>query len=141
MELCEAIERRRSVRQFKPDPVPEAALGEILRLAQQGPSAGGLRSYKIVESALPLTPYNAPLCLVFCALPERAATRYGDRGRDLYAVQDATIAAAYAQLAAVDLGLASVWVGAFREGKVAQALGLGQDERPVAIIALGYEVD
>jgi len=141
MELREVIEARRSVRKFKPDAVPPELEERILDLATKGPSAGGIRGYSIIPTNLPLTQYNAPLYFVFSAAPAKYARRYGDRGRDLYAVQDATIAAAYAQLAAVDLGLASVWVGAFRESKIQRLLGLGEDERPVAIIAVGYEAE
>ena len=39
MELLEAIHNRKSIRQFKPDPVPRVLLQEILRAALRAPSA------------------------------------------------------------------------------------------------------
>ena len=60
----------------------------------------------------------------------------GTRGERLLAVQDATIAAAYAQLSATALGLSSVWVGHFKEKEVASVLKTTL--RPVAIIPIGY---
>jgi nitroreductase len=63
-----------------------------------------------------------PRCASYFAPPERSASQYGDRGRTLYALQDATIAAAYAQLAIVAAGLGSTWVGAFDEAKVREVL-------------------
>jgi len=42
----------------------------------------------------------------------------------LYCVQDATLAAAYAQLAATALGLATCWVGAFDEAAVRRVADL-----------------
>jgi len=66
---------------------------------------------------------QAPVVLVFLADEERSATKYHDRGRHLYAVQDATIAAVYAQLALQAAGLASCWVGAFHEDDVARIVG------------------
>ncbi len=81
---------------------------------------------------------QAPLVLVFCAHPARSAKKYGQRGATLYGVQDATIACAYAQLAATALGLASVWVGAFDDEAVRAAIGAGQDLLPVAILPIGY---
>jgi nitroreductase len=141
VELSEAIEKRRSVRQFKPDPVPGELLDRIIKTALKGPSAGAVRGYGLLATSVPLTPYNSPACLVAYAMPDDYAKRYGDRGRDLYAVQDATIAAAYAQLAAVDLGLATVWVGAFRERVVQRAVGLHEEHRPVAVLAVGYEAE
>jgi nitroreductase len=39
MELLEAIQNRKSIRQFKPDPVPRVMLEEILQAALRAPSA------------------------------------------------------------------------------------------------------
>ncbi|MFN7181896.1 MAG: nitroreductase family protein, partial [Planctomycetota bacterium] len=61
-----------------------------------------------------------------------------DRGKKLYAIQDATIACAYAQLAITALGLGSVWVGAFDEKKVKQILNLPKELKPIAILPIGY---
>jgi len=76
--------------------------------------------------------------LVFCASSARSAAKYGRRGESLFSIQDATIACAYAQLAAAALGLGSVRVGAFDESAARDALGLGPELRPVAILPIGY---
>jgi len=60
----------------------------------------------------------------------------GTRGKNLLSVQDATIAASYAQLSSTALGLSSVWVGHFKEKDVASILKTKL--RPVAIIPIGY---
>ncbi len=83
---------------------------------------------------------EAPVCLVFCADAGRSAIKYGDRGAQLYSVQDATIAGTYAMLAAVDMGLATVWVGAFEEKKVREVVGM-ESGRPVAMFAIGYAAE
>lgn len=140
MELSEVIEKRRSIREYKPDPVPGHLVQRIIDLAKQGPSAGAIRGYEIVVSDQHLTVYNAPVSLVVCALPGKYTARYGQRGKDLYSVQDATIVAAYIQLIAIDLGLDTVWVGAFRESGIREALDLPGTHRPIAIIQLGYRV-
>jgi nitroreductase len=80
----------------------------------------------------------APVSLVFCANPERNYERFGERGRTLYSVQDATIACAYAQLAASALGIGTVWVGAFDPDAVRQVVGASEEMTPVAILTLGY---
>lgn len=138
MEFKAVIEKRRSVRKYRTDPVPEDLLAEMVRLATQAPSAGALRAYEIIVTDEQLTPYKAPMSFVICAVPRISAKRYGKRGEQLYAIQDATIVGAYLQLIAVDMGLSTVWVGAFREGRVRQALQLGDDLRPIAIIPVGY---
>jgi nitroreductase len=80
----------------------------------------------------------APVSLVFCTNPVRLLERYGERGRGLYSVQDATIACAYAQLAATAQGLGAVWVGAFDPDAVREVIGVPEDMAPVAILPIGY---
>jgi FMN reductase [NAD(P)H] len=53
-----------------------------------------------------------------------------------FSMQDATLAAAYSQLAAHALGLSSVWIGMIDEEKVMQALGINLV--PSSILCLGY---
>lgn len=151
MELFEAIRKRQSVRNYLAKHVEEEILVKILEAANQAPSAGDSQGYEIVavDDSFLLSqmwkalsdqsfPKPAPLALVFCANEERSGAKYGARGKDLYSVQDATIAAAYAQLAATGLGLHTVWVGAFDEEEVRKTIEAPAHIRPVAIIPLGY---
>lgn len=151
MDFFETLQVRRSVRLFTEDPVEPAQQEQILEAARRAPSAGNLQAYTIyavtdkkVQEALAYAAYDqhyvsaAPWVLVFCADPERSASRYGERGRRLYAVQDATIACAYAQLAATALSLASVWIGAFDEDDVRRAVAAPERLRPVALLPIGH---
>jgi nitroreductase len=150
MEFFDVIEARRSVRPFRDTTVEPEKLERILGAARLAPSAGDLQSYRIVviddaatKAALAAAALGqdfvaaAPVVLVFCADAKRCESRYGHRGATLFCVQDATIAACYAQLAAAGQGLASCWVGAFDEAAVAAALGAPPELRPVAIMPIG----
>ena len=150
MEFVEVLRRRRSVRAYKPQAVEEDKLKRIFEAANLAPSAGNLQAYQVYtvkeegkRKALTSAANDqkfiteAPVCLVFCADPKRSAQRYGKRGSELYSVQDATIAGAFAMLAAADLGLATVWIGDFDEEKVRGVIG-AQSTRPVAMFAVGY---
>lgn len=145
------VKSRRSVRAYKAEPVEEEKLLRILEAAMKAPSAGNLQAYKaiivrdeakkkgLVQAAL----YQefiaqAPVVLAFFAHPEVSAVKYNQRGEELYSVQDATIACAYAQLAATALGLGTVWVGAFDDQAVAQVLGADREWRPIALLPIGY---
>lgn len=127
---------------------------EVLDAARQAPSAGNLQSWGVVvvedhglrqglaEACLGQVHVGeAPVDLVFTADRSRSATRYGRRGRDLYAIQDATIAASFATLAAHDLGLGTCWVGALDEAEVEKLLDVPEDHRVVAVLALGRPAD
>jgi len=150
-DFFETIRHRHSVRCYRSEqPVSREQLHAILEVACAAPSAGDLQSYRIAIATAPEQRLalqaaaghqaflaEAPACLVFCADGERAASRYGERGAMLYALQDATIAASYAQLAAVAAGLASAWVGDFDEAAVRAALNIPSELRPIALIAIG----
>jgi nitroreductase len=151
MELSEVIERRQSVRSYSSQPVEPEKLEEILKAANAAPSAANLQAYEIYvvtkvrqRAALAQAAGGqgfvlaAPVVLVFCGNPARNQERFGDRGRLLYTIQDATIACAYAQLAATAGGLASCWVGAFDEGAVRHAIELPAELRPLALLPVGY---
>jgi len=131
MDFFDVIASRRSVREFGPQPVSDAALRRVLEAADRAPSAGNLQAYEVVvvrsvEGRRQLARAAlgqdfvaaAPAVLVFLTHPDRNAERYGERGARLYSLQDATIAAAHAQLAAHALGLGSVWVGAFDDESI-----------------------
>ncbi len=47
MEFKEILEKRRSIRKFKPQEIPDEKIREILELAQLAPSAGNLQAYKV----------------------------------------------------------------------------------------------
>jgi nitroreductase len=148
--VFDVMDRRRSVRVFADQPVDDRLLRRILVAANAAPSAGNLQAYEIYVVREPRVRQrlataaltqdflaSAPVVLVFCANPRRNQARYGQRGRDLYAVQDATIACAFAMLAAAAEGLATVWVGAFQEDDVRQVVGAPPHERPVALLPVG----
>lgn len=154
MQFLEVVERRQSVRAFASRELEPEKLSALLEAVRLAPSAGDCQAYEIVvvqepsgKAALAEAAYGqefvarAPVVLAFVADPRRNVAKYGDRGASLYCVQDATIAAAYAQLAATALGLASCWVGAFDEQRVAAALKASGSLRPVALMPIGYAAE
>jgi nitroreductase len=154
MDFFEVVKERRSIRAFAGTPVQPEKLRAILETANCAPSAGNLQAYRIYavtksskRKALARAAGDqdfvaqAPLVLVFCAHPARSAPKYGERGERLYALQDATIACTFAMLAATASGLASVWVGAFDDEAVRQAIGMPEGFVPVAILPIGYAAE
>jgi len=154
MDFFETVEKRRSVRAFEKKGVDAKMIRKILDTVNLAPSAGNLQAYKIyvvrnkkVKDDLVLacmeqdSVLQAPVVLVFSADKIRSQLKYSDRGYDLYAMQDATIAAAYCQLAATALGLGCVWVGAFDPLEVSRLIGAGEHEMPVAVIPVGYPAE
>ncbi len=148
--LAEAIARRRSIRQFKPTAVPEEHLEAMLEAAVLAPSAGNRQPWRFLVIRNPELRQRlaaaahgqkfvaaAPVALVVCADLPRTESRYGQRGRELYALQDTAAAIQNLLLTAVAYGYGTCWVGAFDEEQAAAVLELPPSLRPVAIIPIG----
>jgi nitroreductase len=144
------ISSRHSIRAFKNISISEDMINSIINTAMKGPSAGNLQSYqifivdkktekeKLAEAAHGQNYIlEAPIVMIFCADPIRCSMEYGSRGEQLFSIQDATIACAYSQIAAHELGLSSVWIGSFNEEKVQDILKL-ENLKPVAILPIGF---
>jgi len=151
MDFFEVVNARNSMRKYSESPVEEKKLEQILQTVNKAPSAGNLQGYEIYvvrkldqRRALSKAAWDqeslleAPVVLVFCAHPARSAEKYGERGVTLYSIQDATIACAYATLAATALGLACVWVGAFDPEQIHKIIEAPDGQIPVAMLPLGY---
>ena len=154
MEFMTLIYERHSTRVYEQTPVEQEKLDKILHAANRAPSAGDLQAYSIVVVRSPAAREalvkaavdqqfvgQAPVVLVFLAELARSSEKYGHRGESLYAIQDATIACAYAQLAAHDLGLAACWVGAFRKREVQEVVGAIEEQVAVALLPIGYAAE
>ncbi|MDI6828198.1 MAG: nitroreductase family protein [Armatimonadota bacterium] len=154
MEFFVTVKKRKSVRKFEPREVEDDKINIILETINLAPSAGNLQAYEVVlvketerRKELARAAYGqnflaeAPLTLIFCANPMQSASKYGKRGAELYSIQDATIAAAYCQLAATALGLASVWVGAFDPKAVSEIIKAPASILPIAMIPIGYAAE
>lgn len=154
MEFIELIEKRRSIRKFSGKPVEKEKLDILLSIINQAPSAGNMQAYKIYviannEIRKKLWEFKpnqtflieSTFILVFCQDKEQNRERFGSRGENLYSLLDAAIACTYAHLASVELGLGSVWVGAFDENIVKDCLNLPENLIPVALLPLGYPLE
>ena len=139
---------RRSQRKFENKQVEDWKIEMVFAAADTAPTAGGFQGFEIYHIKSPKIklelvdasnkqPYvNAPVVLVFCMNPSRVKMNFPQHILKKFSMQDASLAAAYSQLAAHALGLSSVWIGMIDEEKVMQALGT--DLVPSSILCLGY---
>lgn len=150
MDLESVIKGRRSIRRFKRKEVPDEMLEKILTSALWAPSAGNLQSrkfYVIKDKRLrdALAAYalyqnfisEAPVVIVVCVDMD-IEWRYGERGKNLYAILDCGAAIQNILLTAYSLGLGTCWVGAFDEEGVRRLLKIPKNLRPISLIPLGF---
>jgi len=149
MDVLEAIKNRRSVRKYRPDPIPEELLKEVLSAARMAPSADNAQPWKFIlirdeELKRKLVQAcagqkflaEAPMVVVGCGSPDDAYATAG--GYMSSYVMDVAIAMDHLILAAASLGLGTCWVANFKEEKVKDILGIPADIRVVAITPIGY---
>src|ERR687887_2734943 len=139
---------RRSQRKFENKEVEDSKVEMILAAADTAPTAGGFQGFevyhvmnpeiklKLVDAANKQPYVNAPVVLVFCMNTDRVKMNFPPNILKKFSLQDATLAAAYSQLAAHALGLSSIWIGMIDEEKVMAALGT--QYTPSSILCLGY---
>ena len=158
MEVIEAIKNRRSIRRYKPDPVDDKTVEQILEAARWAPSWANTQTWRFVvvrDSDLkaqladtlstnnPATNAvkNAPIAIVACAQVGRAGCYHGepvtDKG-DSWHMFDAGLAMQNLTLAAHALGLGTVHIGSFDAGKAAEIIGVPEGYCVVEMTPLGY---
>ena len=147
-DLFAVMGKRRSTRKFLDKPVETIKIDKILAAADTAPTAGNFQGFeifyvksvekkKLLVQACNKQPYvDAPVVFVFCKNPSRVKFDFPDYVLKKFAIQDATLAAGYSQLAAQALGLSSIWIGMFDEQKVMDVIGT--DLVPSSILCIGY---
>ena len=147
--LMDLIEKRKSIRSYKPQDVEEEKLNYILQAFRKAPSAKNLQPWKLIVvkdkkkiSDLSIACNNqtfiseAPVLVVACAKEDEA---YGVMGgyMNSYPV-DIALALEHLILAATEKGLGTCWIGAFKEKLVKDLLDVPDNVRVVAITPVGY---
>ncbi len=139
---------RRSQRKFENKKVEDWKVEIILAAADTAPTAGGFQGFEIfyilkeeIKEKLVIAannqPYvNAPLMLVFCSNPNRIKMNFSQDILHKFSLQDATLAAGYAQLSAHALGLSSIWIGMLDEQLVKNIISTVL--QPSSILCIGY---
>jgi len=149
----ETILKRRSIRKYTEQPIPEEMFTELLEAGMCAPSAGNERPWQfivITERSLlvgitEIHEYSqmlkqAPAAIVVCA--DLTCNKYP--GID-YWVQDCAAATENILLAAQDKGLGTCWIGVYprkeRMAGISGLLGLPEHVVPIAVVAVGYPAE
>ncbi len=147
-DLFTVMSKRRSTRKFTDRIVETVKIDKIIAAADTAPTAGNFQGFEIfyvkspekkqqLVEACNNQPYvNAPVVLVFCKNPARVKFDFPEEVLKKFAIQDATLAAAYSQLAAQALGLSSIWIGMFDEQKIMKILNI--ELIPSSVLCIGY---
>ncbi len=149
MDLMQAIQDRRSIRDYLDRPVEEEKLQGVLQAGRLAPSARNMQDWKFIVVKDAATRQKlavaardqkfvgqAPVVIAACGTSDLVMTC----GQPAYPI-DVAIALDHMTLAAASLGLGTCWIGAFYEDKVKEILGVPPEIRVVALLPLGYPAE
>ena len=149
MDFKDVIKNRYSCKKFDGRQVEGEKLTAILEAGRLAPTAKNLQEQHVyvvqskgalakVDSVTPCR-YGAPTVLVV-AFDKNNVFTYPGGKRDS-GVEDATIVATHMILAAADEGVDSCWINFFDPDKMAEALGLPENEEILMVMDLGYAAE
>ena len=157
MEFYATLKARQSVRNFKPDPVPDEVIGRVLEAFQAAPSWANVQPWEIILVSDPALKAGLQACLPENNPARRAmleapvlAVAVGIEGRSgFYKGQASTqrgdwmlfdlgIATEHLCLAAAAEGLGTVHCALFDFAKANGVLGVPAGRSVVEIIPVGY---
>ena len=144
MDVYEAVQKRKSIRNYERTPVPKVSLLRILEAGRIAPSAANRQPWHFIvvteaEKRKELSKgmfakflVDVPVVIVACG-DEKASA-------DWYAV-DVSLAVENMILAATAEGLSTCCVGSFSEENVKKALGIPENLSVVLMLAVGFPKD
>ena len=154
--FIDLVRVRRSIRSYKPDPVPREMIETCLEAVRHSPTACNKQSWRfiiaegdlrqrIVEGSLGgvVVPNRwaaqAPVIVIIAIDRDLVTHRVGAgiKGIDYHLI-DAGIAGEHFVLQAAELGLGTCWIGWFDKKKVKRILGLPKNWDAPAMITLGF---
>lgn len=157
MDLIQAINERRSVRKYKPDPVADDLINIVLEAGRWAPSWVNTQCWRFVvvrdaeiKAKLAETKGHgnpaaeaiktAPVTIVICGQLKKSGYYKGEAPTDKgdWYMFDTALAAQNMMLAAHSLGLGTVPVGLFDAKKAADILEVPSDAAVVLMLPIGY---
>ena len=150
MDIYEIIEKRRSVRAFRDDPVPDDMLERILNAGRMAPSAHNAQDYKFIVVKDPgIRKEISDACSEQKFIAEPPVIIVGVSTNPEYMLasnvpsyaMDVAIALDHITLAAVEEGLGTCWVGSFSQENIKAILGIPENHKVVAVLPLGVPYD
>jgi nitroreductase len=148
--VIQTLMEHRSVRKYKPDPVPDDVLETVVRAGQQAPFASQL--YSVLLSRKKKGPFGAPLWFTICVDLYRLERFMKIRGWDVvtndlsllfFAIQDASLMAENMVIAGRALGLGSCFLGAapYQADRIAKEFKLPPRVFPLVQLVMGYPAE
>jgi nitroreductase len=141
MDVFEAIRSRRSIRKYRPEPIPNEKLETVLDTARLAPSADNRQPWRFVvvrkvgrkktlaEAANNQTFIKDAAAIVAAVGDPKVSTDWHEK--------DTMIALEHMVLAATAMGYGTCWIGAFDEDAVKRLLRIPAKMKVIALLPIG----
>jgi nitroreductase len=143
------LKARRSIRRYRPDPVPEEMLEQILEAGRCAPSASNrqpwnfvvVRDQAVLQQVAEHAVYyvirwahvrEAPLLIVLCG---------NVKGQSQFLGEDIGLAGGQMMLQAKALGLGTCWLGGLDRKAIADTLKLPENLKVVGLLTVGFPAE
>lgn len=152
MEFYEVIKKRKSVRKYRPDPIPDDVLNRILDAGRIAPSAKNLQPWHFIVVKDPnikkelaaacrnqMWMADAAVIVCGCADEKNCYAKLGSLGLSFQV--DLAIAIDHMILAATSEGLGTCWIAAYSEEQVKKVLNIPETLRVVCLTPIGWPAE
>jgi len=142
MPLLDAIFRRRSIRRYKSEPVPEQVMKNILEAGRLAPSANNAQPWHFIVVTDPKLKHALSQGKYNWFVKDSAFAVVGCREKNnKWSTIDTTIALENMVIAAKAQRVGSCWVGDFKENEVKKLLGIPDNLKIICLITFGYPAE
>jgi nitroreductase len=142
MSLLEVIFRRRSIRRYRSEQIPDDVLKNILEAGRLAPSADNAQPWHFVVVTEPEIKEKLSRGRWTRFIKDSAVTIVGCGYADNeWSTIDVTIALENMVIAAETQGVGSCWIGDFKEEEVKELLGIPENLKVVALVSFGYPAE
>lgn len=150
MDFTAVVNSRYSVRAYRPDPIEEQKLQQVLEAARLAPTATNRQAFQLIvvhtegrgEELKRIYSKDwlitAPVIVCACGIPADNWVRQDGKN---YNDVDVAIAMDHLILAATDAGLGTCWVADLDPQATKEVLGLPEGVEPILLTPLGYPAD
>ena len=153
MNFFDVIRTRRSVRSYRPDPIPEDVLERVLEAVRVAPSSSNRQPWRFIivkdeatkQKIIPACygqswMAEAPVIIMACGNDKifDHGNNHGGYMGNMSMIVDTSIAFTHLILAARVEGLGTCWIGWFSNDQVKKILNVPEEWDVVALTPLGY---
>jgi nitroreductase len=142
MSILDAILKRRSIRRYRSEPIPEEVLRNILEAGRLAPSADNLQPWHFIVVTDSRTKEKLSGGRWNSFIKDSAVTVVGCGYADNeWSTVDVTIALENMVIAAEAQGVGSCWIGDFKPEEVKTLLKIPDNLKIIALISFGYPME